>query len=231
MTRVSNLYAIEAVRDEPFDRLATSFRTGVREHRESTAGMNEGDRISHGQPVLGNVPWSASTQVAVERVARVTCPTAIDEHPGEMRAADRGVTGARQHVLERDPNTQRIELRDDLDGARVAAIAKLPKRLLDGTRSLNMQAEQVDLALIVGRAQLDTRHDPNAIGVRGGDRLGDTIHRVVIGEGDGRETRGFRRCYHRGWRLGAIGRRRMGMQVDMRPFGPASAGRCSTHFV
>src|SRR5689334_16296709 len=119
--------------DEPFDRLATSFRTGVRKHRESTAGMNERDRISHGQPVLGNVRWSASAQVAIERVARVTCPTAIDEHAGKMRAADRGITGARQHVVERDRNTQRIELRDDLDGARVTAIAKLPERLLDRT--------------------------------------------------------------------------------------------------
>ena len=231
MTRVSNLYAIEAVRDEPFDRLATPFRAGVREHRESTAGMNERDRISHGQSVLGHICWSASAQVAIERVARVACPTTIDEHAGEVRPTDRGITGTRQHVLESDRDTERIELRDDLDGARVAAIAKVPERLLDRARPLNVQAEQMDFTLIVDCTQLDTRHDPNAVGVRGGECLGNPVHRVVIGESDGGESCRLRRCYHGGRRLGAIGRSRVGMQVDMRPLGPGSAGRCSTHFV
>ena len=78
---------------------------------------------------------------------------------------------------------------------------------------------------------LDTRHDPNAVGVRGGECLGNPVHRVVIGESDGGESCRLRRCYHGGRRLGAIGRSRVGMQVDMRPLGPGSAGRCSTHFV
>ena len=111
----------------------------------------------------------------------------------------------------------------------MAAIAKLPERLLDCARPLNVQAEEVDFPLIVGCAQLDARHDTNPEGVGGSDGLGNAVHRVVIGERDGGKTGCLRRRHYRRRRFGSIGGCRVGMQVDMRPVGRANAGRCSAH--
>lgn len=91
MAGVSNLHAIESDGDEPFDRLSTTFRARVREDRQATTGMNERNGISHGQPVLGDVRRSARTEVSIEGIARVACPTSVDEHAGEVRATDRGI--------------------------------------------------------------------------------------------------------------------------------------------
>lgn len=93
-----------------------------------------------------------------------------------------------------------------------------------------MQAEEVDFALIVGCTQFDTGHDTNAMDVGGANRLGNTVHRVVVGERNGGEPCRLRRRDHGGRGFGTIGRCRVGMEVDMRPVGPANAGRCSAHF-
>lgn len=231
MPRVSNLQAIESQSDVPFDRLTSTVRTRVRDDGEATAGMNERDGVANGQLVLGNERGFASAQVAIEGVARVACPAAVDEHAGEVWATDRRVTSTSQDILERDRNSQRVELLHDLDCTCVAPLAKRPERLLDGALPLNVQTEQVNFALIVGGAQLDTWHDTNPEGVRRSDRLGNAVHRVVIGERDGGEPRRLRRGNHRRRRFGTIGRCRVRVQVDMRPFRPADAGRCSAHFV
>src|SRR6185369_5414362 len=126
MPRVSNLQAIESQSDVPFDRLTSTVRTRVRDDGEATAGMNERDGVANGQLVLGNERGFASAQVAIEGVARVACPAAVDEHAGEVWATDRRVASTSQDILERDRNSQRVELLHDLDCTCVAPLAKRP---------------------------------------------------------------------------------------------------------
>ena len=77
-----------------------------------------------------------------------------------------------------------------------------------------MEAEDVCLAFAFDGAQLDPRHDPNTEIQPGGDRLGNTVQCVMIGERDRAEPDPFRFANDVRGRSRAIGSRRVRVQID-----------------
>ena len=78
-----------------------------------------------------------------------------------------------------------------------------------------MQREQVDLVIILKRAQLATRDDAYSQPLTSRFRGGNSVDRIVVGEGERREPAPLRGFDYALGGENSVRRRRVGMQVDV----------------
>jgi len=79
-----------------------------------------------------------------------------------------------------------------------------------------MQAEQVRFGVPFDGAELDPVHDADPELRTDGEGLGESGHRIVIGERDGGERSALGGAHDVRRRAGAVRRRRMHVQIDER---------------
>jgi len=190
--RVSHFDAVESETDEALEHLSPAIGTRVREDGQAAACMHERDRVGNRQSVFRDVGRPTGPEIAVERIARIPGPSALDQHTRDMRSPDGRVARTRQHLGERDRHAEGVQLVHDLLGARFARLAKRSQCVIQDGRPLNVQTEEMDLAIVIDRAELDAGNDSHAGLLTRNRGLGDTSHRIVIGQRDSGEAGGFR---------------------------------------
>ena len=111
-----------------------------------------------------------------------------------MRASDGPVLGRRREVVGVERVAELGEARDDARVALVAVHAELRELGLERfVRRLTEEiAEHVHGDALVLEIDLHAGHDADAEALAGGERLGQAVHGVVVGDGDGRETQSRR---------------------------------------
>ncbi len=143
----------------------------------------------------------------------------------DVRAADGAVLGGGRQVV----GVERIaELRETLEDARVALVAieaELGERRLQRLAGAAVEevAEHVHRDAIVLEVDLHAGHDADAEALAGGERLGQTVDRVVVGDGDGREAQSRRLLHELRGGQRAVREQRMRVQVDHAPSLPHEA--------
>ena len=163
MPGMSDLESVEPERDEPFDRPRVGHpvpgaraRRGRRRHerarsrRRRTAGASATYAGRPAPRYRSNASRESRAQPpSINTRARCGRPIAASPARASTSSNEIGTPSS-------------LSFATICSRANVAAVAERPKRVLERARPLNVQTEQVDLALAVGCAQLDARHDANA---------------------------------------------------------------------
>ena len=93
---------------------------------------------------------------------------------------------------------------------------KVRERIAHGGAIAEVEPHQMQLIIAVMRAQLDTRHHPDAQARACGRRLVEPIHGVMVRDGDRMEPRLLGRLHDSRWRQRPVGRGGVCLQVDER---------------
>ena len=215
VARVSNLDAVDAVRDEHRDSLASSRMRGMREDSEAPSPMNEPNRVRHREAFLRDVRGTTIAEVPIERVSEIDRPPLGDHGTRNVWTSDRAASGLLHHRLEIDPYAELVETRDDSRRAVPAHLPKPHKLGLERPGVGQMQTENVRFAVAFHGAELDARDDAHAELGAGGRCFRDAVDRVVISERDRGQPDSLRFADDVGRRSRPVGRCGMRMQVDV----------------
>ena len=210
---MTDLDPVEPGGDERLEPLASAFRTRMRQHGDAAGRMDHRDPLGDLQALLVHVSRAARTEETVERLARVAHKTADDQCLGHMRTADRATVGDSQHAVERDGDTEHIELVHDRERTRDAAVPVEHEVGLHPRDVADVQAEQMHLVIALMHAELDAGHESQPERIGSDLRFGHPAERVVVGERERGETGAMRGLDGDGGTLRSIGRGGMRVQV------------------
>nr|WP_238588118.1 hypothetical protein [Gemmatimonas phototrophica] len=133
-----------------------------------------------------------------------------------MRTANRAVARFLHHRLHGDGNAMGIERGHNALGARDPLQSKVGQRVPHGLAIAEMQAKQVQLIVVEMRTELDAGNDAHAKALT---RLGgfiESVHGIVIGDGDGKQLCIGRGLHHGGRCERSIRSRGMHLQIHER---------------
>jgi hypothetical protein len=127
-------------------------------------------------------------EVPVECVAKIDCPTFRDHCARDVRPTHRASRRLLEHGRQLDAHAKLVQSLNDSRRASAAHVAKSRELALHLVSIAEMESENVRFAVSLDRAQLDTGNDPNAELRADRGRLSDAIDRVVIRQGERRES-------------------------------------------
>ena len=111
-----------------------------------------------------------------------------DERARDVRAADRGLAGLREHRVHRERDAELVQSRDDRDRTVAPRDAIDIERMLQRFRARDVETEDVGLvARRVDRAQLDAGDHAHAESLTGLPCFRNAGEGIVVGEGDRQE--------------------------------------------
>ena len=203
------------------DALHAAIRPGVRDHRNPSTSMYQIDRLGDPDAPLVEIGRPAGAEVPIEGVAEVHRPAILDHRASHMRAADRGVTGHREDVVEGDAHAEFIQPFHDRDRPVTARHAEHRERVAHLIEVSEVQTQDVCLLLAFVRAQLDTRDQFQPRTGGGRSRFLHSCHRVVVGQRDRAQSCLTSQCDNTLGRDRPIRGRGMKVQVDV----PRADGR------
>ena len=226
---VEALDAVEPLRREALDRAQHLVRVvdvpeRVRPHRHAAGGVDDLDRLLDGRPRARDVRLRARHQVGREQL--LLPANALAREPlGVVRVREHGVGEMRPPdalavhelvVVEREAElAQAVGHRQDAAAAVGAEV--LQRRQQCGVGGIDLVAEDVEvLVLAVHARELRGGREPDPVLPRGGRRLGDPGHGVVIGEREQFDARGGGARDHLGGRQRPVRVRRVRLQVERR---------------
>ena len=215
MTRMPNLDTVHSGGGERFDHLASSVAAGMREDRNATRLVNQRDSVGDLQAFFVDIGGLAGGEIPVEGLARVFHETTGDQRARHVRPTNRAAVRRREHRVDRHGHTDRVQLCDDLFGARAAMPTNDLEVLLHRVHIANVEPEQMHFILPEVHAELDPGDDAESAGIGGDLRLSDARESVVIGEGEGGESGGVRRGNGRGRARGTVRGRGVRVQIHM----------------
>lgn len=206
---------IESHCGQSLEALVTAVLTRVREHRDTSAAVDQFYGFRNRNTSLVHVRWSAGSQVTVKGVAQVHGPPILHHRARNVWATDRSVSRDRDDVLERDTDAESIEQAHDPFGAITARFAKNAEGFPHLVQTQQVKSENVNLVRAFVRGEFDARDKHQPHGSRRFARRGNPVHGVVIGQRQRLKPGLPCRRDNNLRRVGPIGRRRMEMEIDM----------------
>jgi len=128
----------------------------------------------------------------------------------------RPTVGLLQYLVECNLDAKSVQLIDDFLRALVSQHAKLPQPALECLESSQVKRKKMNFVIVLKRAQLATRDNPDAESITSFTRGGNSGNAVVIGERQRREIAALGRFNDTLRRKCSVGRSRVCMQVDER---------------
>ena len=215
MSGMPHLETIEAGFHQRLHPAPVSIGAWMRQKRETPRAMDQRDCVGDADAVLGHKRRTIGTEVAIESVAKIHGPPVCNQHSRDVRPTDRTTGCLVEHGVERDRNAEPVQRFDDALGAGAACGAEHRQLSLELFESGEVQAQHVHFAVAFDGTELHARNDSDSESFTCLTSLGDAGERIVIGERDRLETGSLCRLDDAGRRYGAVGRRRVHMQIDV----------------
>jgi hypothetical protein len=211
---MSDLYAVQARRDERLEAFAPAISARMRPYRNSASLVRYPDGILDREPVLRYERASMIAEVASERVAKIGDHTPRDHRARDVRSPDRSAIRLLENFVECKGKAERVELLDDSAGARMSEATELREVPLESIGMRKVKSEHVNLVIAIERAQLDAGDDANACLLTSLARRANAVDGVVIGECERCQSASRSRLnYLLGWES-SVRSGRVGVQID-----------------
>ena len=190
----------------------------MRERRESAGTCDERNHLRRRRAAARHEGGLPRREVPIERVGDVARVPLRHERARNGRPSD-GLSAARRSLLPHGPaldhHAQRSQaIQHLLDAPAPVRALGLEKARQLGMIGVEAIAEQVHVALLVHRGDLDAHHDDQTESPGGGLRARDSGRRVVVGHRQRGDPGGGGAADERFGTGPAVGRRRVGVKVD-----------------
>ena len=213
VTWMQHLETIESQGRERGDALPRGERSRVRKDRDPAGAMDDGDGVAERQLVFGHVRRATVPEIPLECLLEVRDETLGDNGARYVRPPHRSSSSVLEHVLHRDGHAERVESLDHGRGTRNPHLAEIDEMSLQLTHLAEMQSQYVRLHVVLDRTQLDPRDDAQREPLTRIPRWLNARDRIVIGQGDGGESRAGGRGDDFSGRARSV--RRCGMHVEV----------------
>ena len=163
---------------------------GMGQHRQAAAVAEQAHGGVQREPAPVHPGGSAAAQVEAKGLRDGVHIAAAHQSEADVRAADGAVAGRLREIAWVERQAESGQPLDDARVALVAVAAQLRELFFKGGArgAAEEVAEHVHRHAFVLEIDLDARDDPEAQALACGQRLRQPVHRVVIGDGDGREA-------------------------------------------
>jgi len=213
---VSYFETIQSSRDQRLDPVAPPSFAGMRPNGQCSRFVRDCNRIFDRKALPCDKRTRSSAQISHECIAKVVHDTARDQRTRDVRTANRPAIGLPKNFVQRDRNSENVELVHDLPCTCVAQGTQLTKALFQSLEVREMKCQDMDFVLVVKCTKLHSGDHSNSESLAGPARRVDSANRIMIGECKRRQTAALRGLdYLLGWK-NAVGCSRVGMQVDER---------------
>lgn len=213
---MSDLDSVESSGNQWLQPLASSQITGMRPDRESAGLVRDCDSILDRKLLFGHEGATVAAKVCRERIAEIVNNAASNEGASDVRTPNCPSLCLKEDLIEGDRYSERVELLDDLFGAREALRAQFQQAHLESLEVREVQSQHVNFVIVLEGAELCTRDHPDAESVTCCAGCRKSADRVVVGQRNGLEAATRRSLDYLLWWKNPVGGGRMSMQVDER---------------
>ena len=216
VARMLNLDSVESGRHERLQTLPAPTVLRVRPDCNRAGLVRDRNRIADGERIFGHERAPIGAEVPHECLTEVWDDAARNQGARYVWPADGAAVRLLKNFIERERNSERVQLLHDFLCSDVARRPKLRQSLLQNVKVGEVEREQMYFAVIVECAQLYPGNQTDARPVCRQSGRADAVYRVVISERQRHQPAALGRLDYALGREKAVRGGRVGMQVDER---------------
>src|SRR5438093_4512543 len=231
MLRVPDFDSVQPAPGPGGNQMITVQSSGMRKNGDAARVAHDPGCLFESDPGLRHVGGGMMSQKALERlVERLDVPRA-EQGLRDVGSPERAAVGDRLDLLERDPDAEAFQAREDLSRAFPAAFAiALHRRGELGIVLVESVGEEVNVHRLFGNGKLHARDQTDAALLRSGTPGGKPVERVVIGKRKEFDAVRGDRPGHLPGREGPVRRARVHVEIDARHAQVRSSARATRCF-
>ena len=213
---MSYFETIQSGGDQRLDPVAPASFAGMRPNGQCSRFVRDCDRIFDRKALLRDKRTRSSPQISHECVVKVVHYAARDQCTRDVRTADCPAIGLLKNFVQRERNSNDVELVHDLLCACVAQRTQLAEPLFQSLQLGEVQRQDVDFVLVKECTELHSCDYSNSKSGAGRPRRLDSPDSIMVSERQRGETAPLRGFDDLLGGKNAVRCGRMGMQVDER---------------